>query len=226
VRTALLVLVPALSGCLAESQVRDRASADFGCPEDQIEVGYVGAGAFRATGCQQYATYVCGSAGCLQNGARSGDRVPIQVVVPSAPEGPKKPEPLVVDEHGVAFELPPGFWRDADAKGEGEVYRDGKRHHAVRLRVAAQPTTPSAWLAAHHPDAKTWSGTVGNVELTFATKVGKSLRVTVAVLQVDNHVAELACSSDDLTVEKTDAVCAKILRSFRPSATSGGLPGE
>lgn len=55
-----IVLVLLLAGCatLADS-ARIRAAADFSCPASEVTVSGIGAGAVRARGCGQTATYVC-----------------------------------------------------------------------------------------------------------------------------------------------------------------------
>lgn len=220
--TALLFV----SGCgalILEGRVRNRASYDIRCSSEDITVSDIGGRAWRATGCGRSATYVCIDETCVLNGRDLGTYAP-----PSAPAAPPSPveskaaKALHVTDHGTTYDLPAGFALDDDAKIE--VYRDGGRHHAVRLNIEKTADTADAFLIAKHPSAKVWSTDNDGTATSYARWSGTTLRFASAAIARDGRVYELACSSDDVTSEKTDAVCTQILKSFRFAA--GGLPGE
>jgi hypothetical protein len=51
----------ATMGCVTmETTAKTRASNDMNCAEDQIAVRNIGGSSYRATGCNQEATYNCG----------------------------------------------------------------------------------------------------------------------------------------------------------------------
>ena len=127
-----------------------------------------------------------------------------------------------VSEHGVTYDVPPGLELDTEAKFE--VYRDSGRHHAVRLTIETAAGTPETFLAAKHPSAKIWSTDNDGTPTSYARWSGTTLRFASAAVARDGKVYELTCSSDDMTTEKTDAVCTQILKTLRLAA--GGLPGE
>jgi len=141
---------------------------------------------------------------------------------PAAPPGtvveyvavpPPKPMRMVGPHYG--FVLPSSWMRD-DAATTGYVYRDDKRHHAVRIRVESSAATADEWIEQQFPDAsETWTRTLGKSTAIFAKKVGKTLRIVVAVIVDAGIVYELACSSDDIASPEADAICEGVLASFR-----------
>lgn len=59
---AFLSLTVTLGGCAGmamSSAATDRAEHDLSCPSDQLTTEDVGGGAYRVTGCDREATYVC-----------------------------------------------------------------------------------------------------------------------------------------------------------------------
>jgi hypothetical protein len=48
-----------LSACITENHVAVRAANDLDCPQDKLNVKYIGAGGYRVHGCGESATYVC-----------------------------------------------------------------------------------------------------------------------------------------------------------------------
>ncbi len=219
---ASLLFLPACFGlALMESRVRDRASYDLHCASDDVSVQRLGSTTFRATACGRSAIYVCANADvCVLNGR---DEPPAPAAAPTTTVANAKPTgPVKVTDRGVVFELGPGFERDDEAKFE--VYRDSGRHHAVRLTVESSADTPEAYLTTSHPSAKVWSTEVNGQPMSFARWSGTSLKFTSAVLARAGKLYQLTCSSDDVSSEKTDAVCASVLKSLR--FAPAGLPGE
>jgi len=74
---AVSVLLSFMAGCgglYMRAAATDRAVIDLSCPSDKIEVEDVGGGAYRATGCNRTATYVCSTGDhvtttCVREGA-------------------------------------------------------------------------------------------------------------------------------------------------------------
>jgi hypothetical protein len=54
----IVLFLVCFAGCLPHPLLR-RASHDFSCPEENVQIQYIGAGAITATGCGQSASYVC-----------------------------------------------------------------------------------------------------------------------------------------------------------------------
>lgn len=220
-------VVPALGlvACLGlagvtENRIRTRASYDLHCSSDDVSVEQVTAGTYSATGCGRSARYVCEHETCVLNGREMGAAA---APVAAAPAPTAKPSgPTKIADHGVVFELAAGFDRDDEAKFE--VYRDSGHHHAVRLTIESSTDAPDTYLTAKHAGAKVWSADVDGSAISYAKWTGTKLRFASAALARSGKVYELSCSSDDLESEKTDAVCASVLKSFR--FAPGGLPGE
>lgn len=191
--------------------VRSRAATDLQCTHSAIAVEriarWTGPDTYRATGCDQFATYVCVyRTGCFQSGPHGSTRPP--------PVGAER-----VFHDGVAFDLPPGFLREKQV----EIFHDLDDHHVVTLASVKTDASESEWLAAHHSNARSWTAKVGDREMTFATRTVEGRRLSFAVIARAGSIYELSCSSDQAT-EKTDRVCSTILESFR--WRDAGLPGE
>ena len=58
---AMMFVAIAAAGCVTmETTAKTRAANDLNCAEDQIAVRNIGGSSYRATGCNQEATYNCG----------------------------------------------------------------------------------------------------------------------------------------------------------------------
>lgn len=230
---SLVLAAIATSAC--HDGLRKRASFDLHCPARSLSIVDIGAGGQRVSGCGQVATYVCSGGGerevCVREGAvETAAAPPTAAAQPSAsPTAEAEDATKTIGRLGLHVDVPKSWEFDSDAKGE--VYRDGHRHHAVRIVVEVSTKEPTEWIAERYPAAHTWTRTIGNREVLLATRVGKSLRMTLAAIADEGKIYEVACTSDDTTATKTDAICTRILLSVRvgdgaapaPSASTGGV---
>ncbi|MBI2392766.1 MAG: hypothetical protein HYV09_24485 [Deltaproteobacteria bacterium] len=207
--------MPALAvvaiGC-ASDKIRTRAANDFQCSFGQVKITDLDTGAYRATGCGQTADYFCNGKGCVKSDGAEAKET--EAAAPKEPADP--PDVKTIKKPPAKFKLHTSFQRDKEE--EGEVYKDEKHFHAVRLNVGPHTGDADTWLDQNFLESKRWTESFGKIDLRFATKLTGGERISVSVVVRDGKAYELGCSSLDTSSPKTDEVCMKVLRTLRVDA--------
>lgn len=131
----------------------------------------------------------------------------------SATAPPAPAVPTKVEGAAYRFVLPVGWSRDWESPRE--VYRDGSRHHAVRLDTHASALSESEWVDQQHPNAtNVWDESIQDRTVTMMTKAGKKLRITAVVVSFQGAIYELSCSQEPPGAGP-NSVCRAVLGTFR-----------